>query len=338
MNLYQCEDTGCGSATRKSTKILRKKKEMKEGGGPGAGTGGPGAGVGGRVGGSSAASGGGAHSFGDFMKAYETRKAKGAEGVTLLSGATSLDENQRDGGFFSGLLSGGPQIDTSSLSATFSTSFETVSNSLGSTIQSIGSSSAFDNTPLASLRSVGAGAGADLEAGGEAKGQETKVNSSDSWSSFSRAERFKGFMFLLALSGFFFLLSSFFFPVVLIFPAKFAFSYTLGSVFFMAAFVFVKGPKQWLHDTCGTKHLPFILSYYGSILGTLYACFFWKRYIIIMFFSWLQVVSIVYYAANNIPGGRMGLRLMYSFAVQFIKRVLVPCVRTSASCISRVFT
>lgn len=299
---------------------------------------GVGGGRGATVGGGSPAGGGSGagHSFGDFMKAYEKRKAKGAEGVTLLSGATSSDENDGGGNLFSSFFSGSQQLDTTSISSTLSTSFESVSNTLGSTIQSIGSSSAFDNTPLASLRSSTSGAG-DLEAG-EGKGQESKVSGSESWSSFSRAERFKGFMFLLALSGFFFLLSSFFFPVVLIFPAKFAFSYTLGSIFFMGAFVFVKGPKQWLNDTCGQKHLAFNLSYYGSILGTLYACFFWKRYLVIMFFSWMQIASIVWYGANNIPGGRMGLRLMYSFTVQFVKRVLVPCIRTSASCISRVFT
>ena len=45
---------------------------------------------------------------------------------------------------------------------------------------------------------------------------------------------------MLVLSGFFFSLGAAFLPVVLLFPAKFAISFSLGSLFFMTAFALMQ--------------------------------------------------------------------------------------------------
>lgn len=140
-------------------------------------------------------------SFGDFMKAYESRKAKGAEGVTLLSGVQdegASSSSQRYFGSFISNTRGNYEFTSTSVTRSFGYMSDTIGSTLQNSFQGFGSSL---NLTFGSVR----GADIDIESGKEIDVSEsvtaTSTSVSDSWSSFSRTERFKGFMFLLCLSG-----------------------------------------------------------------------------------------------------------------------------------------
>mmetsp|Transcript_7258 Transcript_7258/g.8252 ORF Transcript_7258/g.8252 Transcript_7258/m.8252 type:complete len:289 (+) Transcript_7258:3-869(+) len=277
---------------------------------------------------------GSAKSFGDFMKGYDERKASGADGISLLSGA----QDSGNSGFmesFAGYFSGNNQEEPSVLlrrtAGNFKSSLFQMGNSLSS---SLGNGDIFDTSQSQS---------GDIETGGDATANTSNTGTSatsgfsDAFGSMSRSQRFKGFVAMLCLSGFFFLLSSFFFPVVLIVPAKFAFSFSLGSVCFMMAFALMQGPTNWIKAVCSQERLPFTISYYGSLFFTFYSAVVWRRYLAIVFFSWVQIGCLIWYGATYLPGGRMGLRIIYNFIVQFATRFMYPCIKASISCFSRLF-
>jgi len=270
----------------------------------------------------------GAKSFGDFMKGYDERKAKGADGINLLSGSEESSGNGLRASFesLSGYFSGNSQDEPSVLlrrtAGNIRTGFFELGNSLSA---QLGSGEIFDTGSEEG--------GTDLENG--AAGAAT--NRTEYCASLSRSQRFKGFVGMLCLSGFFFLLSSFFFPVVLVVPAKFAFTFSLGSICFMMAFALMQGPTAWAKAVCSYERLPFTIAYYGSIFGTFYSAVVWRRYLVIVFFSWVQIGCLIWYGATYLPGGRMGLRLIYKFVVQFTTNFMYPCIKASISCMSKLF-
>jgi hypothetical protein len=160
-------------------------------------------------------------------------------------------------------------------------------------------------------------------------GTSSSSSSSDAESNWgvtiSRSDRFKGFVVMLVLSGFFFSLGAAFLPVVLIFPAKFAISFSLGSLFFMTAFALMQGPWEWAKVVCSLERLPFTVSYFGSILGTLYACMIMKSYLLVVAFSCLQLTALAWYGMTYIPGGRNGLRYLGMVVRSFLSTAFKTC-------------
>lgn len=78
-------------------------------------------------------------------------------------------------------------------------------------------------------------------------------------------------------------------PIIVIAPAKFAFSFTLGSALIMASFTALKGFKQQMMHMISQERLPFSLGYLGSMAGTLYAAVVMKSYLLSLVFSGAQV-------------------------------------------------
>ena len=56
--------------------------------------------------------------------------------------------------------------------------------------------------------------------------------------------------------------------VVMVFPSKFALSFTMGSVTFMGSFAVAQGPSRYLRSLCARERLPFTLAYLASMAGT----------------------------------------------------------------------
>lgn len=141
----------------------------------------------------------------------------------------------------------------------------------------------------------------------------------------SRSDRFKGFVVMLVLSGFFFSLGAAFLPVVLLFPAKFAISFSLGSLFFMTAFALMQGPWEWAKQVCSMERIPFTISYFGSIFGTLYACMIMKSYLLVVTFSCIQLAALAWYGMTYIPGGRTGLKYLWKAIRSFVMTAIKTC-------------
>ena len=155
------------------------------------------------------------------------------------------------------------------------------------------------------------------------------------WATISRSDRFKGFLGLLVLSAFFFILSTMMLSVVLLAPSKFAVSFTLGSACFMGSFALLQGPWSWFKSVCSKERLPFTLSYFGSMGITLYACLSLRSYVLTLAFSSLQLLALAWYGSSYVPGGRTG---MY-FVTKMLGRMLKGCVETAGKCLaSRMMT
>jgi len=60
-------------------------------------------------------------------------------------------------------------------------------------------------------------------------------------------------------------------PMVVLFPAKFALSYTFGSILILSSFSFIRGPKTHFMSLLVRERLPFTACYILSIAATLYA-------------------------------------------------------------------
>ena len=142
---------------------------------------------------------------------------------------------------------------------------------------------------------------------------------------------------MLGLSLFFFLLAGMFLPTVILLPQKFVFCFTLGSICFMTAFAMIQGPKDFIVGLFEKDRLPFTAAYIGSILGTLYSCLFLKWYIVIFGFSALQVMSLAWYAATYLPGGRYGVALIYRAVKGIITQGCVPCFKLIVAMFQKLF-
>lgn len=159
----------------------------------------------------------------------------------------------------------------------------------------------------------------------------------NTWNEISRSDRFKYFVGFLFVSLFFFTLSTFFFPMVLVVPQKFVFCYTLGSLSFMSAFAMIQGPSDFAKGLLEKERLPFTIAYFSSIVGTLYTCLFWKTYLGILFFSWIQILSLGWYAATYLPGGRTGLRIICRVVKSVFSNGCVPFFKMTITCFKKLF-
>jgi hypothetical protein len=101
-------------------------------------------------------------------------------------------------------------------------------------------------------------------------------------------------------------------PMLVLAPAKFATSFTLGCVCVMASFFALRGWKQQLIHMVGRERLPFTGAYLGSIFGTLYSSLWLHSYLMSIFFSGVQVFALLYYVSSYFPGGASGVKLLTS--------------------------
>jgi hypothetical protein len=150
-------------------------------------------------------------------------------------------------------------------------------------------------------------------------------------------QRFQVFCSLLLVSGLFFALAFFVgMPLITARPQKFALSFTCGSITFMCSFIILRGP--WAHFTglISFDRLPFTCVYFASMIGTLYATFSFrgaKGYIIVLVFSILQLLALLWYLVAFIPGGSQGL----TFLVLALGKMLRPVIGMCTSCLSAIF-
>ena len=119
------------------------------------------------------------------------------------------------------------------------------------------------------------------------------ASSGEGWLELSRGERLKVFVILILVSfGFFGLAAFVFAPMMVLFPAKFALSFTTGSILFMAAFAILRGIKEHFKSICSKERIPFTLAYFGSLAGTLWAVLVLRsnfRYFVVIGFVGVQV-------------------------------------------------
>ncbi|CAO3681637.1 unnamed protein product [Rhizopus stolonifer] len=130
------------------------------------------------------------------------------------------------------------------------------------------------------------------------------------WYQLSQLERVMAFALCLALGIGCFCLSFFFLPLFL---GKFAATFTLGSVLILLSVALLRGPWSHIQHMISMERLPFTLSYVGSMVLTLYAALGARNLILIIIFSALQIIALIWYVGSYIPGGVATLRYGTSY-------------------------
>lgn len=136
------------------------------------------------------------------------------------------------------------------------------------------------------------------------------------------------YFFAFMAGGIFFLVLSFslFLPIVIIAPAKFAFSFSIGSVLILGAFASLRGWQQQFQHMFSKDRLPFSAGYIGSIAATLYTALIMHSYVFSLVCCALQVVALLYYVLSYFPGGAAGAQFVLNMFYQ-----------TCVSCFQRTF-
>jgi len=152
----------------------------------------------------------------------------------------------------------------------------------------------------------------------------------------------KVFCALLFLSALFFALAFFVgLPMIALKPQKFALSFTCGSLTFMGSFGILKGPKEHLVSMIAGDRLIFSTVYVGSMLATLYLTFTKggiKGYALVLSASAVQLVALLWYLISFLPGGAMGLQLVFKAMWTILQPVMTACLKCQAKCMATCFS
>lgn len=150
------------------------------------------------------------------------------------------------------------------------------------------------------------------------------------------------FCALLLLSGVLFSLAFFIgLPMISIRPQKFALSFTCGSFIFMGSFAILRGPYPHIMGMLDTDRLPFTTVYIGSMLATLYFTFRAhgpKGYIMVLTWSAIQLMALLWYLITFLPGGAQGLSILMATLGKILKPIIYQCAKLNAIIVAKCFS
>nr|XP_043621973.1 protein transport protein SFT2-like [Erigeron canadensis] len=134
-------------------------------------------------------------------------------------------------------------------------------------------------------------------------------------------QSFVTFGALLAVGVFLvFIAITVFLPVMVLVPQKFAICFTIGCALIIASFFALKGYRTQFAHMTSKERLPITLGFIGSMVGTIYVSMVLHSYVLSVFFSILQVISLSYYAISYFPGGSAGVKIFTSAITSSILR------------------
>ncbi|PSC72906.1 transport SFT2-like [Micractinium conductrix] len=123
------------------------------------------------------------------------------------------------------------------------------------------------------------------------------------------------FVFFLGMGALFLAMAFFLFlPVIILAPAKFAMTFSIGSALLIASLGALKGWKAMFGHLLEKERLPFAGAYFGSLLATLYVSLVMHSYLFSLVFCGTQLITLVYYVASYFPGGAAGAQSVVGFA------------------------
>ncbi|KAI0270639.1 SFT2-domain-containing protein [Gloeopeniophorella convolvens] len=133
-------------------------------------------------------------------------------------------------------------------------------------------------------------------------------NEEEAYFALSRWERLLGFVACLAGAAICFAVAFFTLPLLAVRPAKFALSFSLGSLLVMFGFAVLIGPLNHIKHLISKERLPFSVAYLGSLGLTLYFALGPHSYFGCLVGAVVQVLALVSYILAYFPGGAQTLR------------------------------
>jgi hypothetical protein len=128
---------------------------------------------------------------------------------------------------------------------------------------------------------VGLVSGAASSAAAAASGATSSIPTSTQWTYFAF---FLGAGVLFLAMAFFIFL-----PMIILAPAKFAMTFSIGSALCICSLGALKGWKNMFGHLLSKERLPFAGAYFGSLLATLYVSFVMHSYVFSLLFCVAQV-------------------------------------------------
>lgn len=119
----------------------------------------------------------------------------------------------------------------------------------------------------------------------------------------SRLQRLLGFVVCICLGAFCITISTFYIPVLLFKARKFAMLFSLGSLFFMAALIFLSGFKSLFDQLSSKPRLPISIVYVLSLICTLYFALVAQSTILTVAGATIQIISLVLLLMKSIGSG-----------------------------------
>nr|KAJ3414101.1 protein transport protein sft2 [Polyrhizophydium stewartii] len=135
-------------------------------------------------------------------------------------------------------------------------------------------------------------------------------NSDNDFCGLTTFQRYIGFAMVMGTAALCFMISLFTLPMVIVTPAKFALTFTFGSLLFLFSFSLLNGLVAHAKHIFSLDRVPFTASYIGSMLMTLFFAVVKPSYILVIFFFIVQLGCLAWYLGSYLPGGTQALRWM----------------------------
>ena len=132
------------------------------------------------------------------------------------------------------------------------------------------------------------------------------------------------FAMLFGIGLLFLFLALCFLPMIMVAPRKCANLVNVGSIFILAAFSVLNGPKEFLINQllCSkTQALPSIL-YLCSLVSTVYASMILKSYFLTIVFMLVELLCLLFFICSYFPGGKTGFTYMIQFLCGSMRRAI----------------
>ena len=124
----------------------------------------------------------------------------------------------------------------------------------------------------------------------------------DDFCGLGRLQRYTAFLVLMGLALFCFMIAFMTLPMLVVFPAKFAISYSMGSLISLFSVALLKGFRAHFYHLISKERILFTGLYLGSMIATLVAALGSSHhYILTIFFSLVQMVALFWYLTSYLP-------------------------------------
>lgn len=131
-------------------------------------------------------------------------------------------------------------------------------------------------------------------------------------------QRLTGFFMSLGMGIVFICIAITFVPTIALFPKKFAFFFTCGNFFSVAATSFLVGPQKQLRSMVEAHRAQVAMTYVASTFITLYAALSLQSSVLSITFAVVQIASVVWYGLSYIPFARQVVSTFWGYAWVFI--------------------
>ncbi|KAL0952725.1 hypothetical protein HGRIS_006958 [Hohenbuehelia grisea] len=143
-----------------------------------------------------------------------------------------------------------------------------------------------------------------------------QTNEEEAWFALSRWERLLGFGACLLGAAACFFVAFLTLPWLALRPAKFALSFSLGSLLVMFGFSVLIGPVNHAKHLISKERLPFSAVYFSSLGLTLYFSLGAHSYFGSLICGVVQVLALISYVLAYFPGGTQTLRFGSQMALR----------------------